>query len=89
MDRQKLEKANKLIKEIDKYEEVKDFINKKFNPTTKYDEIVNIENIRIFKSNNGYIDFKIDRELSDKILSTINTFIEKNIDKLNKEFREL
>ena len=89
MDRQKLEKANKLIKEIDKYEEVKDFINKKFNPTTKYDEIVNIENIRIFKSNNGYLDFKIDRELSDKILSTINTFIEKNIDKLNKEFREL
>ena len=89
MDRQKLEKANKLIKEIDKYEEVKDFINKKFNPTTKYDEIVNIENIRIFKSNNGYRDFEIDRELSDKILSTINTFIEKNIDKLNKEFREL
>ena len=35
MDRQKLEKANKLIKAIDKYEEVKDFINKKFNPTTK------------------------------------------------------
>ena len=89
MDRQKLEKANKLIKEIDKYEEVKDFINKKFNPTTKYDEIVNIENIRIFKSNNGYLDFEIDRELSDKILSTINTFIEKNIDKLNKEFEEL
>lgn len=29
MDRQKLEKANKLIMEIDKYEEVKDFINKK------------------------------------------------------------
>ena len=89
MNRQKLEKANKLIKEIDKYEEVKDFINKKFNPTTKYDEIVNIENIRIFKSNNGYLDFKIDRELSDKILSTINTFIKEKIEKLNKEFREL
>ena len=26
MDRQKLEKANKLIKEIDKYEEVKDLV---------------------------------------------------------------
>ena len=89
MDRQKLEKANKLIKEIDKYEEVKDFINKKFNLTTKYDEIVNIENIRIFKSNNGYRDFEIDRELSDKILSTINTFIKEKIEKLNKEFREL
>ena len=89
MDRQKLEKANKLIKEIDKYEEVNDFINKKFNPTTKYDEIVNIENIRIFKSNNGYRDFEIDRELSDKILSTINTFIKEKIEKLNKEFREL
>ena len=89
MDRQKLEKANKLIKEIDKYEEVKDFINKKFNPTTKYDEIVNIENIRIFKSNNGYLDFKIDRELSDKILLIIDIFLKENIDKLNKEFEEL
>lgn len=89
MDRQKLEKANKLIKEIDKYEEVKDFINKKFNPTTKYDEIVNIENIRIFKSNNGYLDFKIDRELSDKILLIIGIFLKDNIEELNKEFEEL
>ena len=89
MDRQKLEKANKLIKEIDKYEEVKDFINKKFNPTTKYDEIVNIENIRIFKSNNGYLDFKIDRDLSDKILLIIGIFLKENIEKLNKEFEEL
>lgn len=89
MDRQKLEKANKLIKAIDKYEEVKDFINKKFNPTTKYDEIVNIENIRIFKSNNGYIDFKIDRELSDKILLIIGIFLKENIEELNKEFEEL
>ena len=89
MDRQKLEKANKLIKEIDKYEEVKDFINKKFNSTTKYDEIVNIENIRIFKSNNGYLDFKIDRELSDKILLIIDIFLKENIEKLNKEFEEL
>jgi hypothetical protein len=32
MDRQKLEKANKLIKEIDKYEEVKDFIIKNLIP---------------------------------------------------------
>ena len=89
MDRQKLEKANKLIKEIDKYEEVKDFINKKFNPTTKYDEIVNIEDIRIFKSNKGYLDFKIDRELSDKILLIIDIFLKENIEKLNKEFEEL
>lgn len=89
MDRQKLEKANKLIKEIDKYEKVKDFINKKFNPTTKYDEIVNIENIRIFKSNNGYIDFKIDREISDKILLIIGIFLKENIEELNKEFEEL
>lgn len=89
MDRKKLEKANKLIKEIDKYEEVKDFINKKFNPTTKYDEIVNIENIRIFKSNNGYLDFKIDRELSDKILLIIGIFLKENIEELNKEFEEL
>lgn len=89
MDRQKLEKANKLINEIDKYEEVKDFINKKFNPTTKYDEIVNIENIRIFKSNNGYLDFKIDRELSDKILLIIGIFLKENIEELNKEFEEL
>ena len=89
MDRKNLEEANKLIKEIDKYEEVKDFINKKFNPTTKYDEIVNIENIRIFKSNNGYIDFKIDRELSDKILSIIGIFLKENIEELNKEFEEL
>ena len=89
MDRKNLEEANKLIKEIDKYEEVKDFINKKFNPTTKYDEIVNIENIRIFKSNNGYLDFKIDRELSDKILLIIGIFLKENIEKLNKEFEEL
>ena len=89
MDRQKLEKANKLIKEIDKYEEVKDFINKKFNPTKKYDEIVNIENIRIFKGNNGYLDFKIDRELSDKILLIIGIFLKENIEELNKEFEEL
>lgn len=89
MDRQKLEKANKLIKEIDKYEEVKNFINKKFNPTIKYDEIVNIENIRIFKSNNGYLDFKIDRELSDKILLIIGIFLKEKIEKLNKEFEEL
>ena len=89
MDRQKLEKANKLIKEIDKYEEVKDFINKKFNSTTKYDEIVNIENIRIFKSNNGYLDFKIDRELSDKILLIIGIFLKEKIEELNKEFEEL
>lgn len=89
MDRQKLEKANKLIKEIDKYEEVKDFIIKKFNPNTKYDEIVNVENIRIFKSNNGYRDFKIDRELSDKILLIIDIFLKENIEKLNKEFEEL
>lgn len=89
MDRQKLEKANKLIKEIDKYEEVKDFINKKFNSTTKYDEIVNIENIRILKTNNGYLDFKIDRELSDKILLIIGIFLKENIEELNKEFEEL
>ena len=89
MDMQKLEKANKLIKEINKYEEVNDFINKKFNPTTKYDEIVNIENIRIFKSNNGYLDFKIDRELSDKILLIIGMFLKENIEELNKEFEEL
>ena len=89
MDRQKLEKANKLIKEIDKYEKVKNFINKKFNPTTKYDEIVNIDNIRIFKSNNGYLDFKIDRELSDKILLIIGIFLKENIEELNKEFEEL
>lgn len=89
MDRKNLEKANKLIKEIDKYEEVNDFINKKFNPTTKYDEIVNIENIRIFKSNNGYLDFKIDRELSDKILLIIGIFLKENIEELNKEFEEL
>lgn len=89
MDRQKLEKANKLIKEIDKYEEVKDFINKKFNPTTQYDDIVNIENIRIFKGNNGYLDFKIDRELSDKILLIIGIFLKENIEELNKEFEEL
>lgn len=89
MDRQKLEKANKLIKEINKYEEVNDFINKKFNPTTKYDEIVNIDNIRIFKSNNGYLDFKIDRELSDKILLIIGIFLKENIEELNKEFEEL
>lgn len=89
MDRQKLEKANKLIKEIDKYEEVKDFIIKKFNPNTKYDEIVNVENIRIFKSNKGYLDFKIDRELSDKILLIIDIFLKENIEKLNKEFEEL
>ena len=89
MDRQKLEKANKLIKEIDKYEEVKDFINKKFNPNTQYDDIVNIENIRIFKGNNGYLDFKIDRELSDKILSIIGIFLKENIEELNKEFEEL
>lgn len=62
---------------------------KKFNPTTKYDEIVNIENIRIFKSNNGYLDFKIDRELSDKILLIIGIFLKENIEKLNKEFEEL
>ena len=89
MDRQKLEKANKLIMEIDKYEEVKDFINKKFNPTTQYDDIVNIENIRIFKGNNGYLDFKIDRELSDKILLIIGIFLKENIEELNKEFEEL
>ena len=89
MDRKNLEEANKLIKEIDKYEEVKDFINKKFNPTTKYDEIVNIENIRIFKSNNGYLDFKIDRELSDKILLIIDIFLKEKIEELNKEFEEL
>lgn len=89
MDRQKLEKANKLIKEIDKYAEVKDFMDTKLKLSTQYEEIVKIDSIRIFKSNNGYRDFEIDRELSDKILSTINTFIEKNIDKLNKEFREL
>lgn len=89
MDRQKLEKANKLIREIDKYEEVKDFINKKFNPTTQYDDIVNIENIRILKGNNGYLDFKIDRELSDKILLIIGIFLKENIEELNKEFEEL
>lgn len=32
---------------------------------------------------------EIDRELSDKILSTINTFIKEKTEKLNKEFREL
>ena len=89
MDRQKLEKANKLIKEIDKYEYVNDFINKKFNPTTQYDDIVNIDNIRIFKGNNGYLDFKIDRELSDKILLIIGIFLKENIEELNKEFEEL
>lgn len=89
MNRQKLEKANKLIKEIDKYCEVKDFMDTKLKLSTQCEEIVKIDNIRIFKSNNGYRDFEIDRELSDKILSTINTFIEENIDKLNKEFREL
>ena len=89
MDRQKLEKANKLIREIDKHEEVKEKKKKKFNPTTQYDDIVNIENIRIFKCNNGYIDFKIDRELSDKILLIIGIFLKENIDELNKKFEEL
>lgn len=89
MNRQKLEKANKLIKEIDKYAEVRDFMDTKLKLSTQCEEIVKIDNIRIFKSNNGYRDFEIDRELSDKILSTINIFIKENIEKLNKEFREL
>lgn len=61
----------------------------KLKLSTQCEEIVKIDNIRIFKSNNGYRDFEIDRELSDKILSTINIFIKENIEKLNKEFREL
>ena len=89
MDRQKLEKANKLIKKIDKYAEVRDFMDTKLKLSTQCEEIVKIDSIRIFKSNNGYRDFEIDRELSDKILSTINTFIKEKIEKLNKEFKEL
>lgn len=89
MNRQKLEKANKLINEIDKYAEVRDFMDTKLKLSTQCEEIVKIDGIRIFKSNNGYRDFEIDRELSDKILSTINTFIKEKIEKLNKEFREL
>ena len=58
-------------------------------PLPKYDEIVNIENIRIFKSNNGYLDFKIDRELSDKILLISGIVLKENIEELNKEFEEL
>lgn len=89
MNRQKLEEANKLIKKIDKYVEVRDFMDTKLKLSTQCEEIVKIDSIRIFKSNNGYRDFEIDRELSDKILSTINTFIKEKIEKLNKEFREL
>lgn len=89
MNRQKLAKANKLVKEIDKYAEVRDFMDTKLKPSTQCEEIVKIDSVRIFKSNNGYRDFEIDRELSDKILSTINTFINEKIEKLNKEFKEL
>ena len=89
MDRQKLEEANKLIKEIDKYCEVKDFMDTKLKLSTQCEEIVKIDNIRIFKSNNGYLDFKIDRELSDKILLIIGIFLKENIEELNKEFEEL
>lgn len=89
MNRQKLEKANKLINEIDKYAKIRDFIDTKLKLSTQCEEIVKIDSIIIFKSNNGYRDFEIDRELSDKILSTINTFIKEKTEKLNKEFREL
>ena len=89
MNRQKLEKANKLIKEIDKYCEVKDFMDTKLKLSTQCEEIVKIDNIRIFKSNNGYLDFEIDRELSDKILLIIGIFLKENIEELNKEFEEL
>ena len=89
MDRKNLEEANKLIKEIDKYCEVKDFMDTKLKLSTQYKKIIKINNIKIFKSNNGYLDFKIDRELSDKILLIIGIFLKENIEELNKEFEEL
>ena len=89
MDRKNLEEANKLINEIDKYAEVRNFIDTKSKLSTQCEEIVKIDNIRIFKSNNGYLDFKIDRELSDKILLIIGIFLKENIEELNKEFEEL
>ena len=89
MDRQKLEKQINLSRKQISMKRLRISLIKNLIPTTKYDEIVNIENIRIFKSNNGYLDFKIDRELSDKILLIIGIFLKENIEKLNKEFEEL
>lgn len=86
MDRQKLEEANKLINEIDKFVKVKNFIGAIPSPNVPRDN--KIENIRL-KNNSGYLDFKIDEELSNIILLIIDSFIKERIQELNKEFREL
>lgn len=77
MDRQKLAKANELIKEIDKYMEVKNFISTKPSFNAQTDS--RIDNIRLKSNNNEYLDFKIDKKLSDIILLVVDSLIKKEL----------
>lgn len=89
MDRQKLEKANKLIKEIDELNNVKDFVGEGRPPRNINDEIPCISKITLFLNHNESLEFCPDDDLNDKIMFIIRGHLKEKIEKLNKEFEEL
>ena len=57
MDRKNLEEANKLIKEIDELNSIKDFVGEGRPPRNINDEIPCISNIRLFLNHNESLEF--------------------------------
>ena len=89
MDRQKLEEAKLLIKEIDELNGIKDFVGEGRPPRNINDKIPCISNIRLFLNHNESLEFCPDDDLSDKIMFIIRGHLKEKIEKLNKEFEEL
>ena len=89
MDRQKLEEANKLIKEIDELNSIKDFVGEGRPPRNINDEISCVSNITLFLNHNQTFEFCPEDDLSDKIMFIIRGHLKEKIEKLNKKFEEL
>lgn len=89
MNRQKLEEAKLLIKEIDELNSIKDFVGEGRPPRNINDEIPCISNITLFLNHNESLEFCPDDDLSDKIMFIIRGHLKEKIEKLNKEFEEL
>ena len=89
MDRQKLEEAKLLIKEIDELNGVKDFVGEGRPPRNINDEIPCISKITLFLNHNESLEFCPDDDLSDKIMFIIRGHLKEKSEKLKKEFEEL
>lgn len=89
MNRQKLEWAKLLIKEIDELNGIKDFVGEGRPPRNINDEIPCISKITLFLNHNESLEFCPDDDLSDKIMFIIRGHLKEKIERLNKEFEEL